>query len=133
MTYDEILRMVRQSPTDEWVHDTDTGISVLRADVDLRIEQQHNDEEDPLRDFHEEWANCHPDPSAHRVFFTIYYRATPVHRFMLVSVDGGRALLPLPEVRTRNVRRERYELARAVDTSHTLDDYLQRSQLEVRD
>ncbi|GAF88006.1 unnamed protein product, partial [marine sediment metagenome] len=82
-------------------------------------------------DFRAEWANKHPDPSANRRHYDIYYGASIVESFMLVSVDGARAVLPLPEAGSTTVPVKSYELARCVDDQNTLDEYIGRSGLTV--
>jgi hypothetical protein len=50
---------------------------------------------------------------------------------MLVSVDGHRAELPLPDSQSTVIPRNKYILARAVDDQGTLDEYIERSGLTV--
>ena len=63
--------------------------------------------------------------------YEIHYRASWVMSFHLIAVDGHRAELPMPDPGTTNVPRLNYELAAAVDTQHSLDEYMQRSGLVV--
>ena len=48
-------------------------------------------------DFKEVWANKFPDPRASSHYVDIFYNGAMVFRDLYVSVDGGRAKLPLPE------------------------------------
>src|SRR5258706_10531254 len=49
-----------------------------------------------LADFKEEWANKFPDPHASSSYVDVFYNSALVYRDIYVSVDGGRAKLPLP-------------------------------------
>lgn len=129
MTYTELMTTIRESDVEDWRHSDIQGIFTHRLDLDIRIERC-----EPLEhelDFKEEWANCHPDSSASRCYFDIFYRSSWVETFMLVSVDGHRATLPLPKAGTKTVSVDAYRLAAQVDTDGTLDEYMQRSGLEV--
>src|SRR5258708_40045737 len=76
-----------------------TERAVYKGDVNLRIES-HLEEDLLVEDFAEEWATKLPDPHAHSYSYNIYYAATLVAQVVLVSVDGARALLPLPDPQT---------------------------------
>ncbi len=130
MTYDEVMDMVRSNEAGQWIYNDSKRSHLLRSDVKLRIIKR-NSADEPMREFREQWANSHPDPSAYRVHYDIYYGSSFIDEFMLVSVDGDRAELPLPEHQTTEIPRGSYLLARAVDDQGTLDDYIRRSGLTV--
>ncbi|MFN3168822.1 MAG: hypothetical protein ACE37H_17350 [Phycisphaeraceae bacterium] len=130
MTYDEVIDLVRNNEADQWVYNDAKGSHLLRSDVNLRIIKRDTDDE-PMRHFHEEWANKHPDPNAHRVYYDIYYGSSFIDDFMLVSVDGFRAELPVPDPQSTVIPRDKYLIARAVDDQGTLDEYIARSGLTV--
>ena len=130
MTYDELMEIILNSSFENWVYDDEKGIFTFREDLDIRIEERRSSSD--RDEFNEEWATRHPDPHATRVFYDIYYRSSFVKSFMLVSVDGGRAHLPLPESAvSTTIPYERYALARAVDYLGTLDEYIERFRLTV--
>ena len=52
---------------------------------------------DSNEDFKEEWANKFMDSHASSHFVDFFYSGVLVYRDIYVSVDGGRALLPLPK------------------------------------
>lgn len=132
MTYDKLIEIIRSSKPSDWIYNDEQGVHTYRADLNIRI-QRRTDDDITGRSFNEPWANCHPDPAASRLLCDIYYGSSLVDAFMLVSVDGHRADLPLPEPQTKKIRRKDYELARAVDVLGTLDQYIQRSGLTVEE
>ena len=83
------------------------------------------------KDFKEPWANKHPDPSATGYYARLYYGPTLLKTYILVSVDGGRATLPLPDRETLQVTPEAYFVASLFDSIGTLDQYMGRSGLTV--
>ncbi len=85
-------------PQEDWerVSDTNSSIMINKHDVNLRLNINYLDEGVQCDDFTEEWANRHPNPSATGYWCDIYYGSTRVFRTILVSVDGGRAMLPIP-------------------------------------
>lgn len=131
MTYDEVMSIVRSSPYSEWKHNDTKGIFTLRKNVNIYIKKVERENE-PKR-FSEPWANNHPDPDAYRLFYEIYYGASFIDDFMLVSVDGCRADLPLPEPGTNVILKKNYLLARAVDHTKRLEEYIKSSKLSVND
>ena len=54
-----------------------------------------------------------------------------IERFILVSVDGARAELPLPDINTLEVQPLPYKIAQIFDELNTLDEYMRRSGLTV--
>ena len=129
MTYDTLTQAILNSSFADWLYDDTRGIYTLKSNLDIRIERREPSE--GSAEFHEPWANEHPDPNAERLYYDIYYGASLVESFMLVGVDGFRAYLPLPSGTTTAVPKRAYLLARAVDHLGTLDEYLQRSKLTV--
>lgn len=105
---------------------------IFKRDVNLRFEISHDDDGTQCEDFKEEWANHFPDPHATGLFCDLYYGASMIERFVLVSVDGGRALLPLPKSSVDlQVPLLTYKVAQIHDTLGSLDGYMFRSGLKV--
>ena len=129
MQYADLMETIRNSDSTDWLYNDPKRVYTYRHDVDIRVEVR--DALEHQRSFTAEWANKHPDPSAYRQHYDIYYRASIVESFMLVGVDGARAFLPLPEPGTTTVPPNSYELARCVDDQNTLDEYIERSGLTV--
>lgn len=121
-------------PQEEW-EKVSTGISsvaVNKRDVNLRLVINYLEEGKQCEDFQEEWANRHPDRHATGYWCDIYYAATHVARNILVSVDGGRAMLPLPRQRgidgkLTEVLPFDYRIAQIFDSLGSLDEYMARS------
>lgn len=127
MTYDDAMTMVANSTRQDWKHLADDSIWVFKGDVNLRIERDREFE----GDFAEPWTKVFPDKSSSMIRYRVCYGASVIGLHSLVSVDGGRADLPLPTAGTTSVRRDRYVVARIVDQQGDLDDYMQRAQLTV--
>lgn len=89
-------------PVDDWQHTRQdmSGLTIVyKDDVNLRIE--HDYEADALNDnYVEDWANKHPDSKASSSSYRVYYGPSLVASVVLVCVDGGRASLPLPDLKT---------------------------------
>ena len=49
-------------------------------------------------DFQEDWANSNADPKASSHLIDFFFGSTLVTRQYYVSVDGGRAMLPIPKI-----------------------------------
>lgn len=101
-----------------------------RGDVNLRLETSIDDDHAQNDNFMAPWANKFPDKTAKGWYVDLYYASTLIHRFVLVSVDGARAQLPLPRAGTQTVPLINYRVAQVFD-SGDLGDYLIRSGLTV--
>ena len=130
MTYDELIGIVYGSAKEDWIFTDERGIYTYKRDLNIRIHRK-----DINHDFDrfsgEDWATKHPDPTAYRVTYEIYYAASFVEEVLMVSVDGYRATLPLPDRNTLKVSRKDYQFAGIVDQLNTLDEYMRRSGLDV--
>lgn len=82
--------------------------------------------------FIEKWANKHPDAKATGYFIPLYFGYSHISNFILVSVDGGRALLPLPKSDTcLEVSPLDYKVAQIHDKLGSLNEYMSRSSLGI--
>ena len=132
MEYDQLITIVLGSNREDWLFSDERGIYTFKHDLNIWIKRKDIDfERDKFEG--EEWATRHPDPRAYREIYEIYYASSYIEEKMLVSVDGHRASLPLPQIGTNKVRREDYLFARIVDQLGTLDEYMGRAGLEVED
>jgi hypothetical protein len=116
---------------DEW-----RTVTSYQRDANLRFEVSYDDEGTQNADFQEPWANRHPDPHATGYWCRLYYGATLIESFILVSVDGGRTLLPVPESGADRehpgpVGKLNYRVAQIHDALGTLDEYMRRSGLLI--
>lgn len=79
---------------------------VLKSNIDITIQHglrtRGRDDITLATQLWEEAA--FPDPSAHVYFVDVFYRGTLVDRESVVSVDGGRALIPLGNRKTVNYK-----------------------------
>ena len=129
MTLDEVLRLITQARPDEWLRNDHMGISTLVTNLNVTIREDRNEEHDA---FTEEWATKHADCHANRVWYDLYYGASFVRRYLLVSVDGNRATVPVPKAHdVLRITREQYAVGVAADLLNTLDDYLLRCGITV--
>lgn len=130
MTYDELMVIIDESEREDWLFSDERGIYTFKHNLNVRIERREIDNEwDKFTG--EDWATKHPDSTAYRVTYEIYYGASFVKEVLMVSVDGHRATLPLPDRKTLKVSAQDYSFAQIVDQLGTLEEYMQRSGLEV--
>jgi hypothetical protein len=125
-------------PQEEWekISAEMSSVAVNKRDVNLRLVVNYLDEGKQCDDFREEWANRHPDCKATGYWCDTYYGAAHVARNILVSVDGGRAMLPLPrqggiDGRVTEVLPFDYRIAQIFDSLGNLDEYMARSGLSL--
>ena len=85
-----------------------------------------------VKDFKEPWANSHSDPTANSYWYNLYYDNALIERFVLVSVDGARAELPLPKASTTEVEPLIYKVAEIFDEGNTLEEYMEKSGLSLK-
>ena len=102
--------------------------SIYRQSVNLRIEVNYTEDGTQCDDFKESWANSFLHSQATGYWCDIYYGQTHIDRTILVAVDGGRALLPLPRERNESgqlvvVKPYDYRIAELFDSQETLYRY----------
>jgi len=130
MDYNELKQTILDSNMNDWLFNDERGIYTYKNNLDIWIKRKDIDfDRDKFAG--EDWATRHPDPNAYREIYEIYYGTSFIEEKMLVSVDGFRASLPLPKIRTNKVKKEDYQFARIVDQLNTLDEYMSRANLEV--
>jgi len=136
MNYGEILKfIVTTDPKKHWErlqNEYSTEI-FLKEDPRLRFKVKYIDDGVHRENFVEEWANCHPDKKATSYWHHLYYEGDLIKSFILVSVDGERASLPLPNLGSREKSILCYRVAQIHDTLGTLDEYIKRSGLQLED
>ncbi|MFW6046939.1 MAG: toll/interleukin-1 receptor domain-containing protein [Candidatus Woesearchaeota archaeon] len=125
---EEIIETVLENPFENWTYFDEHGEYILKDDVNLKIVAEPFEKR---REFNEEWATRHPDPSAFMYKYTIFYNNTRIDEFYLVAVDGHREFLPLPKPNTNKIPLNSYLKARAVNNCGSLNEYIERSGLEV--
>lgn len=133
MSYQEILEFIPTTdPKNDW-----QGISrdfssemFLKEDPRLRFRARFTEDGIQNEDFKEPWANCHPNEHATGYWYDLCRDGDLIDRLILVSVDGGRALIPPPSPDTGKISEYHYIVAKIHDSSNLLDEYLRRSHLE---
>lgn len=134
MTYQELLDFILTTDANEDWHGVSTSVSseyFLKEDPRFRFKARHSESGVQNTDYMEPWANRHPDNHAVGYWKELYYDGHFIERFILVAVDGGKALLPPPDLKTNKVELLNYRIAEIFDRSNTLDEYLERSGLEL--
>ena len=135
MDYDEILNFIKttNAKTDwKFIKTNWAGEAFLKEDPRLRIRVRWDDEGIHIKDFKETWANKHPDPIANSYWYDLSNNGVLIERFILVSVDGAQAELPLPDRKTLEVKPLIYKVAEVFDELDTLEKYMLSSGLSVK-
>ncbi|MDH3690384.1 MAG: hypothetical protein OEU36_12980 [Gammaproteobacteria bacterium] len=135
MDYEEILEFIRttNAETDwKWVKTNWAEEAFLKEDPRLRIRVRLDDQGIHVRKFKAPWANKYPDPTANSYWYDLSYDSALIERFILVSVDGARAELPLPDRSTLEVEPLIYKVAQIFDELNTLEEYMRSSGLSVK-
>ena len=129
--------IINSNPKKDWdkVLDCNRGdeieIRTFSHNIKIKLEINHSEIGIHNDDFREEWANCFPDRRARSNYCQLYYDNQPIEQFILVSVDGARATLPLPDIQTKKISKLYYQVAKIFDTLNTLDDYMRMAGLSV--
>lgn len=122
----EIRDILRTTSASNWVHSPKLGSYTFTEDPLLRIQKRDSDEE-----FHEGWLTRFPDANAFKAIYDVYYYDSWVKTVTLVSVDGGRATIPMPTSSTSNeIDLEEYYFAKIVSPDN-LDEYIRRAGFTV--
>jgi hypothetical protein len=136
---DRIIDVILKSdPRTDWHSNTHGSRTVTSytGDANLRFEINCTRAGTQADDFQEPWANCHPDSRATGYWCQLFYGASVIGQWVLVSVDGGPAMLPLPALGPDRqhpgpVPMLDYRIAEIHDSLGTLKEYMQRSGLVV--
>ncbi len=133
MGIDEILEFVQSSNAQADWKLISTGIvseAALKEDPRLRVTVHHDERGVHEDDFQEPWANGFPDPKARSYWAEITYDRAMIERLVLVSVDGGRAMLPMPKSRVDLVvSKLKYRVAELFDETATFQQYFSKAGL----
>ncbi|RCX10437.1 hypothetical protein DFR58_12929 [Anaerobacterium chartisolvens] len=113
----DIISKIENSTKEDWyINENDERI--LRLDPNIKIISSDFDER---RQFHEEWAIRYSDSHAYLYQYYLYYNSSLIKKYKLVSVDGGRATLPIPRAGTNIVSRKDYRFALIINESRILE------------
>lgn len=131
MKLDDVKEILANSSQEDWIVDDESGSFTYKKDLNLHIDRA---DYESYREFNEPWATSHPDKNAVAVEYTIKYGSSFVDKKMLVSVDGHRASLPLPNsMNDLRAKASDVNFAKIVDVGGRVDEYLERSRIKVED
>lgn len=136
MSYNELLAFVETTDAySDWscIRTNWAEEAFSKEDPRLRIRTRSDNEGLHIKGFDEPWAKKFPDPVAHSYWYELTYDGALIDRFIMVSVDGARAKLPLPNRNTLQVPLIAYRVAQIFDQINTLDKYMERAALRVSD
>jgi hypothetical protein len=132
MNYENAWKIIEESNCEDWIQtEVPIGVceTVYKGDLNLRFIDDTSCNE---QDFNEEWATRHPDPHAKKHDIKLCYGQSCFASIPVVSVDGGRACLPYPNLETDKISYRDYKVAQiAVLGNSQLDEYIKRSKLTV--
>lgn len=122
----DVISQVENSTKEDW-YINENYERIFRPNPNIKIVSSDFEERSP---FHEEWATKHPDSHAYLYQYSLYYNSSLLKKYDLVSVDGGRATLPIPRAGTNIVPRKDYRFALIINEGEMLE-YIHRSGLIV--
>jgi hypothetical protein len=140
MSAAEILEFIKTTnPKSDWKRiPTNWAVETyLIEDPRLRFRYRFDEEGIHDRQFQEPWASRHPDPNATSYWCYLYYDSALIDRYVLVSVDGGRALIPLPrqhignEIYPSGITDLEFQIGKIHDYLETFDEYMERCGLTM--
>lgn len=134
MKYSEIESILLLSdPEHDWIHSTRDArtVAFYSEDVDLRIEYGFQDSDVHDAKFSDTWTQKFDDPQATSYYVHLLYRSSVIKELILVYVDGGHALLPIPVPGTLAVPRISYCIALIIDGGSSLDEAMGDAGLRV--
>ena len=94
MTFDELEKTLFESTADDWKSYKDAGVMTYRPNISIQLKYKSRFE---LDQFVEPWTEKFPDKNAYRDIYVLCYNGNPITEYFFVSVDGGRASLPIPK------------------------------------
>jgi hypothetical protein len=125
MTYEQLIQIVTSYPDPKhWLNDDEKGVFTLKEDLDVRLLEDRSIWEERMP-FPEPWSKEYPDPKAYPARFELWYRASFVKDYHFVSVDGARALIPLPHQKDLSITVEQAAIASIVN-GDGIRDYFNR-------
>ena len=117
-------------PVNDWQKEInyDKSITYNKYYTNIRFEITYSGVGIQNANFTALWANKYPDPKAIGYWCNLYNESTLIERFILVSVDGGRAMLPVPRANNNKqhplqITELDYKVAQIHDSLKTLSQY----------
>lgn len=112
------------------------NINTYNKNANLRIEIDYSDKGTHERNFTEPWANCFLHKNATSYWCLVYYSQTIIYQTVVVSVDGGLSLLPIPtkidsDEKLLLVEVLNYKIAELFDINEQMYSYFVKSGLRI--
>lgn len=127
MKYDELIKKILNSKKEDWIPFDELGIWVFKDDLLISIQDESPA---PREYFYEEWATKHPDQNAYQMRFFIKYANNPIADIYAADVDGGRAIIPYPDLETKCIDKFHNKIGEIVNSDITrYHEYIERSGL----
>lgn len=129
MNYSDFMNVIFYSNNPSgWTYDDELGRYVYKGNIAISIKVDR----DRKQSFHEEWIERFPNKKAYNERFFLQYNGVTIEPFYCVSVDGGRAYLPFPNLDEGTVDPLEYNLVCILNRSrsHTVE-YLKRAGFKV--
>jgi len=136
MSYDEILDFIALSDAKhdwKWIETNWSEEAFLKEDPRLRITVRYDDAGIHNKDYTETWMNAFAKPEASSHWSDLSYDGALIDRFVLIPVDEGKAELPMPEPGTLEIDPLNFKVAQIFDQHNTLDAYMARAGLTVKE
>lgn len=89
----DLLAMIRFGDTQDWTYFPRLRRLTYNPDPSFTIEIDSDDD----TEFREEWMKVFPDKTGSKHYVTLRHNNSVLADEIFIGVDGGRALLPLPE------------------------------------
>lgn len=123
-----IMSEIYSSNHSDWILNDQNGNLIYTKNCEITI--SWNSDYD--QEFDEEWATLHPSSKAYKRIFYILLNDKCIYEMFLVSVDGGRGLIPMPKINTNIISRNDYYFALIVNqNSSSVHEYIKRSKLII--
>jgi hypothetical protein len=128
MTYEELKQLLQESKKEDWLYDDERGIFTFKKDLNITIRREYFDNSTY---YTEEWANNFFKPAT-RLMYEIYYGASFVEYLYFISLDEGRAEVPLPTL-PPDLKITKYQeaIAKIVDIGNSFENYRERAGITV--
>lgn len=135
-SYREILEFVQATQRDEWLElSPEMWISerFYEPDPHLRFRIEFEGVGVLTHDFDEPWVRNFPNQNASAYWCQLTYAGQLLEKTLLVSVDGGRALIPVPDLSTGSISPFDYQVAMIFDRYENVATYVRSAGLHVSD
>jgi hypothetical protein len=109
--------------------------AILESNIEISIKRGANQES-----FHEDWAKNYPDENPIKYSIDFYYKGNLIESDFIISIDGGRGEILIPEKEGINIffSKKRYILAKTIEkifnnNSITIDEIVSKNNIKIND